>query len=283
MTKANNGTLLVEAATAPRFWRDETLPFVEARSVQDGRKVSYGKHTHDTFSIGAITGGRSTYLNGQSSEQVGAGTVVVMNPEETHACNPIGDQPWAYRMLYVDAAWLTDLQHDLGFSQNLGYRGFSTRAVNEPALHTDLNKLYTVLTDPNEDHLRKHSAAVTFFSEAHRTLNPVPKPAREANQKVVRAAEYIRENCTQALRLEDICAAAELSASHLIRAFKEHYGMTPHAYLINRRIEYSRSQLKRGRAIADVAIEAGFSDQAHLQRAFRQLVAATPGQYRSGI
>jgi AraC-like DNA-binding protein len=67
---------------------------------------------------------------------------------------------------------------------------------------------------------------------------------------------------------------------HLIRAFKDRYDMTPHAYLIDRRIEYSRSQLKLGRATAHVAVEAGFSDQAHLQRTFRKFVAATPGQYR---
>jgi AraC-like DNA-binding protein len=49
---------------------------------------------------------------------------------------------------------------------------------------------------------------------------------------------------------------------------------------VNRRIEFSRAQLRRGRAIAEVAADAGFADQAHLQRAFRQFVAATPGQYR---
>jgi AraC-like DNA-binding protein len=38
--------------------------------------------------------------------------------------------------------------------------------------------------------------------------------------------------------------------------------------------------LKRGRAIAEVAAQVGFADQAHLQRAFRERVAATPGQYR---
>jgi AraC-like DNA-binding protein len=78
-----------------------------------------------------------------------------------------------------------------------------------------------------------------------------------------------------------MCEVAELSASHLIRAFKQRYGMTPYAYLINRRIQYSRTQLKRGRLIADVALDAGFADQAHLQRTFKRLVAATPGQYRS--
>jgi AraC-like DNA-binding protein len=56
--------------------------------------------------------------------------------------------------------------------------------------------------------------------------------------------------------------------------------MTPHAYLINSRIQYAQARLRRGEAIAEVALAAGFADQAHLQRTFKQLLAATPGQYR---
>jgi len=66
----------------------------------------------------------------------------------------------------------------------------------------------------------------------------------------------------------------------LSRAFKRHYGMTPHAFLINRRIQFARRQLREGKLIADVALESGFADQAHFQRAFKQHLAATPGQYR---
>src|SRR3984893_3574630 len=112
-------------------------------------------------------------------------------------------------------------------------------------------------------------------------LNPAPLPDDDASGQLARAAEFIAENCTHPLRLEDVCKAAALSASHLIRAFKQRYGMTPHAYLINRRIQFSRAQLRRGHPIADVALDAGFADQAHLQRTFKRLVAATPGQYRS--
>jgi AraC-like DNA-binding protein len=79
----------------------------------------------------------------------------------------------------------------------------------------------------------------------------------------------------------NLCAAAGLFSSYLIRAFKQCYGMTPHAYLTNCRIEYGCAQLKRGRAIAEIVAAAGFADQAHLQRIFKQFVAATPGQYRS--
>ena len=62
---------------APRFWRDEKLPFIEARSVHDGRKFRYGKHAHEAFSIGIVTSGRCIYLNGKTRTPVGAGSVVV--------------------------------------------------------------------------------------------------------------------------------------------------------------------------------------------------------------
>lgn len=268
----------VKEITAPTFWRDETLPFVEARSIQGGRGVGYAKHTHETFSIGAVTGGRSTYLNGKIQQHIGMGSVVVINPEEVHACNPIGDQPWSYCMLYVDVAWLTNLQHELGFSPNLDLRAFSTTVTT--VLFSGLNRLYGILTDEHAEHLQKHSAAITFFSELQQMLDPTPSLTREANHKLIRAAEFISENFTRSLKLDEICTAADLSASYLIRSFNKHYGMTPHTYLINRRIQYSREQLRRGHMIADVALEAGFSDQAHFQRAFKRFLAATPGQYQ---
>jgi hypothetical protein len=64
----------------PRFWRDDTLPFIEARSVHDGRRVRYAKHAHETFSIGIVTNGRCTYVNWKTRERIGAGSVVVSGP-----------------------------------------------------------------------------------------------------------------------------------------------------------------------------------------------------------
>jgi AraC-like DNA-binding protein len=268
------------ADQAPRFWRDDALPFIEARSIADGREVCYTRHSHAHFSIGAITAGSSTYLHEQSTFAVSAGTVVLMNPGDVHACNPIDDQPWSYLMLYVDTPWLTDLQHQLGFSDDSAFRRFTATHTRDTTLFAGLTELYKVLVDPQQDVLRKQSLAVEFFTEVQLRLNPIEQPLREPNFKLERAADYIRDHCTQLLKLEDICAAAQLSPSYLIRAFKQHYGMTPHAYLVNRRIQFARDQLRSGKLIADVALEAGFADQAHFQRAFKQHLAATPGQYR---
>ncbi|MGY4640963.1 AraC family ligand binding domain-containing protein [Pseudomonas sp. TE24901] len=268
------------AATAPLFWRDPALAFIEARTIADGRKVTYTRHSHEHFSIGAVTTGCSYYHYGAQTFEISAGTVVLMNPGDVHACNPIHDQHWSYQMLYIDTLWLTDLQHQLGFSTDQGYRPFNTPYTRDAMLYAGLLALYRILVDERAEPLQKQSALVSYFTEVQQRLNPVDTPLREVNGKLERAADYIREHCTQALKLGDICLAAELSPSYLIRAFKQYYGLTPHAFLVNLRIQFARAQLRQGELIADVALAAGFADQAHFQRAFKQHCAATPGQYR---
>ena len=271
----------VRELTQPRFWRDDTLPFIEAREIHDGRKIRYAKHAHETFSIGIVTNGRCTYLNGKTRERIGAGFVVVMNPGDAHACNPDHDELWSYRMLYVDVPWLIGIQQDLGVSRDQDFQPFSTTATTEPRLYAGLHRLYDVLTDEQAECLQKHIAVLTFMATAQQALDPAPDLLRYEHPGLARAAEFIKDNYARSLKLDEICSAADLSPSYLIRAFKDRYGLTPHEYLTNCRIEFSRSQLRRGRPIAEVALAAGFSDQAHLQRSFKKFVAATPGQYRA--
>ncbi|AEA69611.1 AraC family transcriptional regulator [Pseudomonas brassicacearum subsp. neoaurantiaca] len=265
---------------APRFWRDAALPFIEARAIGDGRKVCYSRHSHDHFSIGAITAGRSTYIHERSNFQVESGTVVLMNPGDVHACNPIDDQPWSYVMLYVDTQWLRDLQRRIGFDESLDFQGFATTHSRDVELFAALGRLYEQLVDEQLDTHHKHAATEAFFIDLQQRLNPAGRPDRGSHPGLMRAAQFIHDHCSEALKLEDICTAAQLSPSYLSRAFKRHYGMTPHAFLVNRRIQFARRQLREGKLIADVALDSGFADQAHFQRAFKQHLAATPGQYR---
>ncbi|GGZ02046.1 AraC family transcriptional regulator [Pseudoduganella plicata] len=266
----------------PTFWRDAAVPFLEARAIDDGRHVCYARHAHETFSIGLITGGASEYVNGTTRRQVRAGSVVLMNPGDVHACNPLGDEPWAYRMFYVDCEWLGKLQQDLDGGASAAFRPYAAAASEDPALHAGLAAMYDTCVDRHADPLAKHGAAIAFFTSLHETLRPVAARApAPADDQLRRAADYIGAHCMRALKLDEICAAAGLSPSHLIRSFKARYGMTPHAWLVNCRIQLCRRRLKAGEPIADVALAAGFADQAHLQRAFKLHVAATPGQYRA--
>jgi AraC-like DNA-binding protein len=269
------------AGHSPQFWRDSRLPFVEARAIADGRKVCYALHSHEFFSIGAITAGTSSYLNGEQRLQVKTGDVVIINPQQVHGCNPIGDRRWAYIMFYIDTAWLAGLQQENRRDKQPGFTPFTTIASQDPILFTGLNHLYALLIDPLRSHLEKQIALVDYFSELPLRLESAPAPALEINPKLETAAAFIRSHCTQSLTLEAICQVSDLSPSYLIRAFKKRHGMTPHAYLVNQRIQHGHRLLKRGFPIAAAASESGFADQAHFQRTFKQLLAATPGQYQT--
>ena len=102
-------------------------------------------------------------------------------------------------------------------------------------------------------------------------------------QHLQRAAELMQDDSASPLSLSQLSAVAGLTPSHFVRAFSRHYGMTPHAYLLDRRIRHARTLLKQGQPLAEVALASGFADQAHFQRQFKRRVAATPGQYRTQL
>ena len=85
---------------------------------------------------------------------VPTGTVVLMNPGDVHACNPIDNEHWSYQMLYLDTPWLTDLQYQLGFSTDQGYRAFNTPYTCDPVLYRGLLALYRTVAP------RLHSVAL---------------------------------------------------------------------------------------------------------------------------
>lgn len=262
-----------------RFWHDPALPFIEARAVQDGRHVCYDKHSHPHFSIGAITGGHSHYLNQRSQQEVSTGSLVLMNPEEVHACNPIADQPWSYLMLYIDNAWLQAQQQEAGLGAE--FRPFDMTASRDPVLYQALQQLYQRLIHDPEP-LAREVACHQFSRQLLARLTPARWDDRPPLH-LRRAAELMQDESTNPLSLLQLSAVAGLSPSHFVRAFSHHYGMTPHAYLLDRRIRHARILLRQGQPLAEVALASGFADQAHFQRQFKRRIAATPGQYRTQL
>lgn len=261
------------------FWHDPALPFIEVRAVQDGRYVCYDKHSHPHFSIGAITGGHSHYLNQRSLQEVGPGSLVLMNPEEVHACNPIADQPWSYLMFYLDTDWLRGQQEEAGLGSE--FRPFDMTASRDPLLYQGLLHLHHQLVEA-PDPLAREVACHLFSRQLLARLTPArwdDRPPRHLQ----RAAELMQDDSASPLSLSQLSAVAGLTPSHFVRAFSHHYGMTPHAYLLDQRIRHARSLLRQGQPLAEVALASGFADQAHFQRQFKRRVAATPGQYRTQL
>lgn len=265
----------------PMFWRDERMPYVELRKVIDGRKLCYAPHSHRHWSLGAITEGQSTFLYRGEQFRVSAGSLVIMDPNSVHACNPIDNQPWSYLMLYIDTDWLTHLRYQAGCLEVPCWQDFSTAIIQGYQWYAGYCRVAECLLAPDRALLEKQTLLVEYLTALMHELSGQAAEAQPPVPDNLQAvADYLHTHATEEVSLDALCACSGYSPSHLVRSFKQHFGLTPHAYLINYRIQYGQRELKEGKPIAQTAVNAGFADQPHFQRAFKKLLAATPGQYR---
>jgi AraC family transcriptional regulator len=96
------------------------------------------------------------------------------------------------------------------------------------------------------------------------------------------AREYIEANLTGDLSLARIAQAVGLRSHRLAGEFRDHVGVTPHQYVITRRVERAARALRSSdESIALVAAESGFASQSHLTTAFRHRYGTTPAAYRA--
>ncbi|PCM45804.1 AraC family transcriptional regulator [Marinobacter sp. ANT_B65] len=268
----------------PVFWRDWRMPYVELRKVVDGRQVCYAPHSHTQWSLGAITEGQSTFLYRGGQFKVSAGNLVIVNPDWVHACNPIDNQPWGYLMLYVDTDWLTNLRYEAGLLETPCWEDIATATMPDHEWYAGYCRIAECLLGPDRELLEKQTAVVEYLTALmHELSGQAAEPRPKAPDNLQAVADYLKAHASEEVSLDTLCERSGYSPGHLIRSFKHHFGFTPHAYLINYRVQYGQRELKRGKPIAETAVNAGFSDQPHFQRTFKKLLAATPKQYRQSL
>jgi AraC family transcriptional regulator len=101
---------------------------------------------------------------------------------------------------------------------------------------------------------------------------------------IARVVDYVEAGIDQDLRLSSLADVAAMSTYHFARSFRETVGMSPHAYVLSRRVVRARAMLGRtDNSLAEIALACGFSSQAHLTTAFRRGLGVTPGGYRREI
>ncbi|MCP8465797.1 AraC family transcriptional regulator [Pseudomonas sp. ZM23] len=247
-------------------------------AVEAVSEHSFPRHSHDQYGIGLIDRGAQRSLSGRGMVEAGAGWTISVNPGELHDGTPIGEQPRAWRMLYFAPDLLAAALHEAG-DRGERHPSLASPALLDPRAEAAFERLYGSLT------LARGSAAALAGEEALFDLlrivgacAPLAASLHTASG-LARARALIDDEPGQALTLAHLAEAAELSRFQLLRGFSRAYGLTPHAYLLQRRLELARRLLAEGGTLADVACRCGFADQSHMTRLFRRLYGLSPYRY----
>jgi AraC family transcriptional regulator len=139
--------------------------------------------------------------------------------------------------------------------------------------------------------LHREPGAVSALAEAasllREQLDEEPEAAAAAGGgrllawQARKVQDYIDAHLAEALRVADLCSLLQLSEAHFSRSFRRTFGESPHAFLVRQRLQRAeRYMLETGATLSEIALQCGFTDQAHLSKHFRQQTGRTPGSWR---
>jgi AraC family transcriptional regulator len=116
--------------------------------------------------------------------------------------------------------------------------------------------------------------------ERYSAANELAKGGLAAWQ-ILRVRAYIDSNLHRTIHIRDLSAVARRSPAHFSRKFKLALGEPPHAYVVRRRLERAcHLMMTSSASLSEIALNVGFSDQAHLCRLFRQAFGQSPANWR---
>ncbi len=232
---------------------------------------AYPPHCHETWAVLIVDDGAIRYdLDGRHCDAAGQ-TVTILPPGVAHDGRPApGASGFRKREVYLDQAF---------FPAGLTGAAVDHTTINDPPLRAAISRLHDgLLSDPESLDAEARLALVGERITGHLTRTPHPESAPEPGIGW-QLRQLLDDHMTSQVSLAWAAATLDRSVPHLVRTFTRQFGLSPHAYLIGRRIEAARRLMLQGAAVADVATAVGFCDQAHLTRHFKKHTATTPASY----
>jgi AraC-like DNA-binding protein len=235
----------------------------------------YPAHSHEAWTVLIVDQGAIDYSLDKRRWAAAASTVAILPPGVIHDGQPSSRarQGFRKRCLYLRPEVLP--------SELIGPAVDKTVLV-DPALRSALSQLHHTLR-AGEEPLGGEERLALICDRLRQRLNPRAESQPPQTGVAHQLRQLLDEHVTTPLKLSDAATTLDRSTAHLVRSFTASFGVSPHAYLIGRRIDAARRLLLTGMPASRVAAEVGFYDQAHLTRHFKRHTSTTPVRYaRSG-
>jgi len=249
----------------------ENLPFLKYKTNSREEMYSKRPHSHEEVSIGYIETGRTTITVQNRHYLLSPGDVVLIPSRTVHICVPENVPDFKFIMFYIDEAWwkdhfsvAPDTFQSLAFPAGSSFREFITIAGGRVSPGTE-----EILTGALKDVLDKYEPGDIRTD-----------PGEEEIEKI---HNLIRDMPEASLSLEGLASRAGFNKYSFIRRYSGRYGLTPHADIVNMRIQRAVLLLETDMDLADVALNCGFSDQSHFNHQFKLYCGLRPLEYRKGI
>ena len=240
---------------------------------------AFGRHTHDQFGIGLIRQGAQQSWSGRGLVEACAGDLITVNPAEVHDGKPVSEGGRSWQMIYFDPLLIQQLGDVARTGKNRPIE-FTHPVVKQPDAAITFQQLYLALNTkhPDSSDLNTETLLLTLLDKLTDDLQAQTRNTDMTyNMSDVISKLSDESVCNHALA--DLAAMCSMSRFQFLRAFKKTTGLTPHAFLMQKRLQKAKTDIRSGKPLIETAINSGFSDQSHMTRLFVRTFGYSPGQY----
>jgi AraC-like DNA-binding protein len=236
---------------------------------------AFARHRHDTYAIGVTEAGVQMFEYRGRLERSTPGQVVVLHPDEAHDGRAGDRAGFGYRIVYVEPAKIAAAVRTIrGRPAPLPF--VRDPVFGSPRLARAVTAAFQSAREPLAlDALVLRLAEGLIDAGAH---GDGPRPPRLDHAALERARAFLHDR-RAIVRSAELETVTGLDRYELARQFRAAYGTSPYRYSLMRRLDFARSRLGGAMPVAELALVAGFADQAHFTRMFRMAFGVTPGCY----
>jgi AraC-like DNA-binding protein len=262
------------------FWRSERHLELECLSATF-RSHKFPPHTHESYVVGAIVSGHHAYTIKGSLVRAEANDLCFINPGEVHD-TVLQQGGYSYRVVYPQMSFLRAVIEE-ATGRPAAAPQFNGPVIHDPGLAQRFLAAHAEL-ESDQDPLGADEALTSvLFAMMDRYAGGVRGIVTAGDEPLAvrRAKDFLMAHLDDKIDLAALAQAAGLSPFHLIRVFCKTTGLTPHNWLLDRRVHLACKLLRTGMSGTAVAAQCGFADQSHLNRVFKSRLGITPGRFRT--
>jgi len=239
----------------------------------------FPRHSHDQFGIGTVHFGAHRSWSGVGPVEAFAGDVIMVNPDEIHDGTPVGGEARGWQIIYLDPALVAR-----EVAEEIVRPAEIIRPVaHDPHLAQLVVRLFACLTASQPDAFATEEMLLSSLLHALRWHGVAQPRAGGPPPCIAKAIQRLNAAPETNISLAELAGLSGVSRFQLLRGFVRELGITPHAYLVQRRVRLARRFLAEGQTPVLAALHAGFADQSHMTRAFVRQFGVTPRRYQAAL
>ena len=245
-------------------------------------------HSHSSLTVTSVLSGNMQATIGETDFELSAGQTALTNVGQVHSARV---REIEFVSIGINSGLVNELVAELGLTRTNAEVVFRSSAVRDESLIETAHTLSREMEDEKVGQGAMLDALVSQLTihllRSHLTVRKSARielsRAGPVDRRLRRAIEFMHDNYSRELGLEEIASAAYLSEYHFARLFKQITAVTPHVYLANLRLERARKLLAETTLpISQIASMVGYQSQSHFTKIFKSVTGVTPRAFRGG-